>query len=355
MMMCLYHTRSYICNYNHTSILIVILYYDRSLHSPQSPASDLRIFDECIKYYCKTQWKMASSKYVVRNLWDKAPVLTKNLLGAGVVDTAFNATLTKAAVTAFDEYTSIRRGTGFPSSAASVDESMSKSGTTRRRRRTFSPRQGKTESTTRPRLGKPDDNGNLTLTDNDFFFEHQKTRGYRLAAPAIADCDCTRRLQEDFLVDAVAYYLEAVCGAKLLADQLLLGTGELSIDMWAAVQRGKGAYHADHVHEGALVSGVYYAAVPYGSAPLVLRRPKADETRMDEAQTQSDDISDDAVISPTEGHLILFPPWVEHGVPFPEEQHNVDSNNLPRVSFAFNVTGAFTLGSDPWNITRLAP
>ena len=81
--------------------------------------------------------------------------------------------------------------------------------------------------------------GDMTLTDNDFFFEHQKTRGYRLANHAIANCECTERLQEDYLVNAVAYYLDTVCGAKLLSDRLLLGTGELSIDMWAAVQRGK--------------------------------------------------------------------------------------------------------------------
>ena len=79
----------------------------------------------------------------------------------------------------------------------------------------------------------------MTLTDNDFFFEHQKTRGYRLASQAIADCDYTEQLQEDYLVNAVAYYLDTVCNTKTLADLLLLGTGELSIDMWAAVQRGK--------------------------------------------------------------------------------------------------------------------
>lgn len=186
----------------------------------------------------------ASSKYVVRNLWNVAPVLTTNLVSAGLVDPIFNATLTRSAVTAFDEYTSVRRGTSFPSSPA-VGGNESKTGATtgtRRRRRTPSTRQENTMESSTGRSKGPvisGSSGDMTLTDNDFFFEHQKTRGYRLANHAIANCECTERLQEDYLVNAVAYYLDTVCGAKLLSDRLLLGTGELSIDMWAAVQRGK--------------------------------------------------------------------------------------------------------------------
>eukprot|EP00532_Pseudo-nitzschia_australis_P001072 CAMPEP_0168182940 /NCGR_PEP_ID=MMETSP0139_2-20121125/12171_1 /TAXON_ID=44445 /ORGANISM="Pseudo-nitzschia australis, Strain 10249 10 AB" /LENGTH=315 /DNA_ID=CAMNT_0008103923 /DNA_START=146 /DNA_END=1090 /DNA_ORIENTATION=- len=313
----------------------------------------------------------SSSKYVVRNLWNAAPVLTTNLLDMGLVDTTFNTTLTRAAVTAFDEYTSIRRGASIlpsGSAAARVEESETKP---RRRRRTPSSRLDKMESATSglnrslfPGQGdKSNDNSNeIFVTDNDFFFEHQKNRGYRLASQAIANCDCTKLLQEDYLVDIVAYYLEKLCGAKPLADLLLLGTGECSIDMWAAVQRGKGAYHADHVHEGALVSGVYYASVPSGSAPLVLRKPKANlNHRIDEElpqlaqQTKNDDDDDgqvsDVIISPAEGNLVLFPPWVEHGVPLAGEQQDEyedSSINDPRVSFAFNVTGAVVLGNDPW-------
>ena len=115
----------------------------------------------------------------------------------------------------------------------------------------------------------------------------------------------------------------------------------------------KGAYHADHVHEGVLISGVYYAAVPCGSAPLVLRRPKPDETRTDEVQTMQTEEKTDVILSPEEGNLVLFPPWVEHGVPVAKEQQVDVSNNLSRVSFAFNVTGALALGNDPWNITRV--
>lgn len=94
----------------------------------------------------------------------------------------------------------------------------------------------------------PPTNNNTGLTDNDFFFEHQKTRGYRLASPAIADCNGTEKLQEDYIANAVAYYLDTVCGAKPLAELLMMGTGELSIDMWAAVQRGKVRNKQQEVH-----------------------------------------------------------------------------------------------------------
>ena len=192
---------------------------------------------------------MASSKYVVRNLWNVAPFLTTNLVTSGAVDAIFNATLTKAALTAFDDYTSIRSGI----SSSQVDDAQSR---TRRRKRTSSTRQDTalgSSATLRNNSMAPGKfqptNDNMVLTDNDFFFEHQKTRGYRLASPAIADCDCAEKLQEDYIANAVAYYLDTVCGAKPLAELLLMGTGELSIDMWAAVQRGKvrnKQYHEIH-------------------------------------------------------------------------------------------------------------
>ncbi len=183
---------------------------------------------------------MASSKYVVRNLWNAAPFLTTNLVHCGVVDASFNSALAKAAVSAFDDYTSIRRGT-FVSSSPEAEAPARK----RRRKRTSSARQDSgIGSSATALMGAPTNfqqihQDNRMLTDNDFFFEHQKTRGYRLASPAIADCDCAERLQEDYIANAVAYYLDTVCGAKPLAELLLMGTGELSIDMWAAVQRGK--------------------------------------------------------------------------------------------------------------------
>ena len=74
---------------------------------------------------------------------------------------------------------------------------------------------------------------------------------------------------------------------------------------------------------------------------------------MDKSVSETTDDESDVILPPEEGDLVLFPPWVKHCVPLASEQQHIDSHNLPRVSFAFNVAGAFVLGNDPWNVTRL--
>lgn len=65
------------------------------------------------------------------------------------------------------------------------------------------------------------------------------------------------------------------------------------------------------------------------------------------------DLLSDVVLPPSEGNLVLFPPWVEHGVPLAEEQPKLDFDHFPRVSYAFNVTAPIALSDDPWNVTRI--
>jgi hypothetical protein len=63
----------------------------------------------------------------------------------------------------------------------------------------------------------------------------------------------------------------------------------------------------------------------------------------------------DVVISPRAGELVLFPPWLVHGVPMAAAAEATDASiHQPRVSYAFNVTGgmgAYAWG-DPWDVTR---
>eukprot|EP00957_Ditylum_brightwellii_P206138 15346990-Ditylum_brightwellii.AAC.1 len=136
---------------------------------------------------------------------------------------------------------------------------------------------------------------------------------------------------------------------------------DFKVDLWATVQRGRGACHPDHTHDGAVVSGVYYSSAPSGSAPLLLRRPsegllgnkvwddKEEGAEQRELFERVD--GEDIVFRPREGQLILFPPWLYHGVPsasHEETQSIVSSENeLPRVSFAFNLTGAAFAWGDP--------
>lgn len=281
-----------------------------------------------------------SDMYQINRLWGGVvPILSTNLLDAGLVGSEFNVLLTKGAVTAFDDYTAASSS----SLAGNTDEvsptgvPLPSSATRRRRRPRASVRDVKAEES--PILPS-------ALTPNDRFFEHQRTRGYRLATQSMSSCDSAKQLEEDYIVDAVAYYLRennALSLADLLSSSR--GGGELSIDMWAAVQRGAGACHRDHVHEGAIVSGVYYSAVPLGSAPLVLRKPTT-YSRDENAQVDQGDV----VIHPKEGNLILFPPWLEHGVPAKEQSGNTDTSNQPRVSFAFNLIGRMATIGNPWDV-----
>ena len=158
-------------------------------------------------------------------------------------------------------------------------------------------------------------------------------------------------------MDAIAHYLMQVSDgnnsplAKPIATQLTSSGVGLSIDMWAAVQRGTGAHHAYHVHEGAIVSGVYYSSCPPGCAPLVLRPPSNAEENENANRPPSENGAEeeDVTIHPKEGQLVLFPPWVWHGVP---ESGSEKAGSEPRVSWAFNLTGRLAGIGDAWSITQ---
>lgn len=322
---------------------------------------------------------MSMSAYQIHRLWGgTVPILSTNLAEAGLVGAAtFNSTLTQAAVEAFDNFTN--------APSPSKREEDAAPGRGRRRTRTRTTSMIKTPDPIPPRASPLASDGapcGQATTPNDDFFEFQRTRGYRLATPSISDCESALQLQEQHIAAAVGHYLHqftttttlgnndsSSCGmAKSIADELRTSGAGLSIDMWAAVQRGRGAYHADHVHEGAIVSGVYYSSCPLGCAPLVLRKPTTTQQPLDDAidETANDkeecvEEQDDVIIQPREGQLVLFPPWVSHGVPgintekimSAEEKKNVDLDlDLPRVSWAFNLTGRLASIGDPWSVTR---
>lgn len=334
------------------------------------------------------------NKGSLRLLWDTVPVLTRNLVEEGLVDSKFNAALTRAAVTSFNEYTrtpTTSASAAWTNHSEAPDEAAGASGRTKLRRvrhtRSLKGLAFQSSSSLGSQLASSssephpstNDGGTCSgVTPNDRFFEHQRMRGYRLATPSIASCPEVNRLQEELIVDTVVDYLWAIGGggndnrgdsdessARLppsplhsnIIDRLRLGTGEFAVDLWATVQRGKMAYHKDHVHEDVLVSGVYYAAVPPGSAPLVLRCPSSTNKNVTAPKDKQED-QNTTVLPPKEGQLVIFPPWLWHGVPPRAEAMAAanalaDSNSPPtRVSYAFNISGAYTWG-DPWDVTRV--
>lgn len=301
--------------------------------------------------------------YHLHRLWAGAvPILRADLIKSGTVAGEFNDALTSAAVSAFDAYTNTAS-----SSTLSNEGGGDGSPSSIRRRRRARPSNAKRDDPASS-LSMASHRGSASsepaVTPNDNFFEFQRTRGYRLATPSISSCGAALQLEERHIIDATIHYLQYVgkssagrrgCNqsggtlAESIANKLQKSGAGLSIDLWAAVQRGGGAYHADHVHEGAIVSGVYYSNCPVGCAPLVLRKP--DDAKQGE-QFQSDAGSpdqEDVVIQPAEGQMVLFPPWLLHGVPMVNQHQQSD---LPRVSWAFNLTARLASIGDPWSVTQ---
>lgn len=237
-----------------------------------------------------------------------APVATINFIDMGILTSMFNKSLTQIAVSTFDSY---------------CDTSFRTTNQNRRRRNKSSTQSCKyVRSETNP-------------TPNDFFFEYQRINGFTRGLNQFKNSNDIKTLEEAIEKQVINYF--SFLDAKSSHALTLFKDGILSLDIWAAVQDGIGAYHKNHVHEGVVLSGVYYSSVPEGSAPLLMHKPKQTES--------SDDEVDLHVIEPVEGQLIVFPPWLLHGVP--EAKRPPDS---PRVSFAFNLSGPII--GDPWDITR---
>mmetsp|Transcript_19709 Transcript_19709/g.28076 ORF Transcript_19709/g.28076 Transcript_19709/m.28076 type:complete len:310 (+) Transcript_19709:172-1101(+) len=304
-------------------------------------------------------------RYQIKRLWNGiAPILTTNLIEAGVVEAAANESLSLSAVSAFDRYTNS------PLTSPAAAKELDASPTNNRRRRRRNSSQAKqaaddlnVESSTAP-------------TPNDNFFEYQRRMGYTFGNNQ-SDGLLRQQLKETHIIDAIIYYLqhfhannggENNSSASNLPQQRLAGSiihelqsdsPEVTIDLWAAVQRWKGSHHKFHVHDGAVVSGVYYSSCPMGCAPLVLRRPLLDGDDNVNCEPHYNnnydggERDDDEVIHPNNGQLVIFPSWLSHGVPLEKEQHYEEPPpSLPRVSWAFNLNARLVYVGNAWDVTR---
>jgi len=316
-----------------------------------------------------------SSRYQIKRLWNGiAPILTTNLIETGVVAAALNESLTQAAVTAFDRYTNSTPGTSSSDASAANNRR-------RRRRTSSSAAQAKHSTIDLITDAHSSESSSTAPTPNDNFFEYQRRVGYTLNNNQHRSSDedvFLQQLKETHISNAIIYYLQhfhindgqdnnnsATLQQHRLTNSIIDvlqsdSSPELTIDLWAAVQRGEGAHHKFHVHEGAIVSGAYYSNCPLGCAPLVLRRPVLDSdcNVVDCAQNDGGLVrenNDDAVLHPINGQLVLFPPWLKHGVPLAKElkrEESSASSTLPRVSWAFNLTARLAHIGNAWDVTR---
>ncbi len=314
---------------------------------------------------------MMGNRYQISRLWNGvAPILTTNLIENGVVDAASNDLLTQAAVEAFDRYTN---SATLPSSSSHQEVDTASNNNRRRRRRPSSNKNAAADRTNE--IITDVGSKSLLPTPNDNFFEYQRRNGYEILLWNQQNDDLLHQLKEVYINNAIIRYLqqyhitnnnnEDENGASNLLQQQRLTNSiinelqnnfspELSIDLWTAVQRGKGAHHKFHVHDGALISGVYYSSCPLGCAPLVLRRPMLNHRDGKEEDEEEEEVKvkeDDVIIHPNNGQLILFPPWLKHGVPMATNGQKIDPS-LPRVSWAFNLTARLAYIGDAWDVTR---
>mmetsp|Transcript_7479 Transcript_7479/g.14175 ORF Transcript_7479/g.14175 Transcript_7479/m.14175 type:complete len:297 (-) Transcript_7479:44-934(-) len=284
-------------------------------------------------------------------LWSKVPIFTKNLISSGNISATFNDRLSQTASHAYDTYCSTRKG---------EDLLENRTSRTKRKRHRLSLTSSNPKSPTVASTLSP-----MGLTTNDYFFEHQRVNGFIHGTRILSQNQDIMHLKA-ILSLQVEPYLEfwGEKGRELLG---LMRNEILSLDLWVAIQRGQGAYHKEHVHENVFLSGVYYCKVPRGSAPLIFYNPDHDiGKRFDEddmevvrSNTGSERLTAEQqshCFEPKEGSIVLFPPWLLHGVP----PVAVTADTVPagpmehadtaRISFAFNLRGPYRIGN-PWSVT----
>lgn len=117
---------------------------------------------------------------------------------------------------------------------------------------------------------------------------------------------------------AASSYIERV-GFHATGDAEATKLTPNNMHMWASVHQD-GSAHPQHVHVGAVLSGVLYVRSPEGSGEIVFHDPRGSLPPFGRAVSHK----------PCAGDLLIFPPWLEHGV---AATATVDG---PRISVSFN-------------------
>jgi len=117
---------------------------------------------------------------------------------------------------------------------------------------------------------------------------------------------------------AASSYIERV-GFHATGDVEATRLTANNMHMWASVHQD-GSAHAQHVHVGAVLSGVLYVQSPEGSGQIVFHDPRGSLPPFGRAVCHE----------PRAGDLLIFPPWLEHGVAA------TTTMDGPRISVSFN-------------------
>ena len=169
-------------------------------------------------------------------------------------------------------------------------------------------------------------------TPNDRFFNVQRQsweKGepfFLQTSASEAECEAYRCLRAAWLAEAHAYVSEAASAS--VADALFEG-GPPRLFVWASVHEGSSA-HERHDHECSAVSGVFYVAAPLGSGRIRFEDPRVARLYWGSSQFEHTELAH----SPSNGELLLFPPWLVHSV------DSSDGAMGPRISISFNLYSA---------------
>ena len=126
--------------------------------------------------------------------------------------------------------------------------------------------------------------------------------------------------------DALQAAVRSCC--EVATRQMGHGDRSLDLESWVNIH-DRGGFNFLHMHEGALLSGVFYLQSPNGSGSLVFRDPRP---LIVYASTEGEwaNAHNEVHLRPEAGMIVLFPPWLEHYV----EPHQGD---IPRISISFNI------------------
>jgi len=128
----------------------------------------------------------------------------------------------------------------------------------------------------------------------------------------------------DNLIDNLTQFLNNYCTQWTGITDLILGNWWININ-------GKNNYNAEHDHQNAILSAVYYVEVNDSSTgDLVIHREDSSRYYLGKYKKPSTNFSAQSfIIAPETSKLVIFPAWTKHSV----EQSN---SNTERISIAFN-------------------
>ena len=128
----------------------------------------------------------------------------------------------------------------------------------------------------------------------------------------------------DNLINDLTQFLNNYCTQWTGINDLMLGNWWININ-------GKGDYNAEHDHQNAILSAVYYVEVnDSNTGDLVIHRDDSSRYYLGKYKKPSTNFSAQSfIIAPETSKLVIFPAWTKHSV----EQNN---SNTERISIAFN-------------------